>query len=84
MKKGLLDKIFSLGLMPIAGFNENLRSYVKVDTLCEGIKGLILDNSIKSAIRVPRKKKISQHQKFLSLSQISQSQFAIFISASIY
>lgn len=58
MKKGLLDKIFSLGIpMPIAGFKENLRSYVKVDTLCEGIQSLILDNSKKSTIRIFKEKK---------------------------
>ena len=58
MKKGLLDKILSLGIpMPIAGFKENLRSYVKVDTLCEGIQNLILDNSKKSTIRIFKEKK---------------------------
>ena len=58
MKKGLLDKILSLGIpIPIAGFNENLRSYVKVETLCEGIQSLILDNSKKSTIRIFKEKK---------------------------
>lgn len=37
-KAGVLNRFIQMGLpLPIAGLTENLRSYVKVETLCQGI-----------------------------------------------
>ena len=41
-KRGVLTKFIEMGLpLPIAGLTKNMRSYVKVETLCQGIVGKI-------------------------------------------
>ncbi len=58
LNKSLFSLILCLGVpLPVSGLNKNLRSYVKIETLCKAILKLMMDSTTSSSLMTVKEKK---------------------------